>query len=180
MELAARASRVASCRSMRPCTRRVLGLTALLLGAACGGDSKPAEVKKQEAPAEVKDAAPVKNKHTLEREAKAQAAKDLAEKKAKLVQELTVLPEKLPKKLDKACDEVGAAMDAFMLKWFPDNWPKIKAKQLGDLKTSCTETGSIEAAACQAKALADAPEEMNKAVPELLGACIEKFGKKPK
>ncbi len=153
----------------------------LLLGAACGGGSKPAEeAKKQEAPAEVKDAAPVKNKHTLEREAKAQAAKDLAEKKAKLVQELTVLPEKLPKKLDKACDELTAAMDAFMVKWFPENWPKLKAKQMGDLKKSCTEGASIEVAACQAKALADAPEEMNKAVPELLGACIEKFGKKPK
>ena len=159
---------------------RVVGVAAVLLGAACGGESKPAEAKKQDAPAaEEKKPEPEKNKYTLEREAKAQAAKDAAEKKVKMVDELTVLPSPLPKKLDKACAEVGVAMDGFMVKWFPDNWPKLKTKQLNDLKESCTSTGSIEAAACQAKALAAAPEELNKAVPDLLLACIEKFGKKP-
>lgn len=159
---------------------RVVGVGAVLLGAACGGESKPAEAKKQDAPAvEDKKAEPEKNKYTLEREAKAQAAKDAVEKKAKLVDELTVLPSPLPKKLDKACAEVGVAMDGFMVKWFPENWPKLKTKQLNDLKESCTSTGSIEAAACQAKALAAAPEELNKAVPDILLACIEKFAKKP-
>jgi hypothetical protein len=164
---------------MKPVMRAV-GVAVLLLGTACGGESKPAEAKKQDAPAaEEKKAEPEKNKYTLEREAKAQAAKDAVEKKAKLVADLTVLPEKLPKKLDKACEEVGVAMDGFMVKWFPENWPKLKTKQLNDLKESCTSTGSIEAAACQAKALAAAPEELNKAVPDILLACIEKFAKKP-
>lgn len=159
---------------------RVVGVAAVLLGAACGGESKSAEAKKQDAPAvEDKKPEPEKNKYTLEREAKAQAAKDAVEKKAKLVDELTVLPSPLPKKLDKACAEVGVAMDGFMVKWFPENWPKLKTKQLNDLKESCTSTGSIEAAACQAKALAAAPEELNKAVPDILLACIEKFAKKP-
>lgn len=167
---------MASCRVMHRSFARVVGVT-VLLAAACGGDSKPAEAKKEEAPAEVK-AEPVKNKHTLEREAKAKALEDAKARKVELVDKLTVLPEKLPKKLDKACDEVGVAMDLFMLKWFPENWPKTKTKQLSDLKTSCLAS-TIEAAACQAKALTDAPEELNKAVPELLGGCLEKFGKKP-
>ena len=163
---------------MKPVLRAV-GVAALFCVAACGGESKPAEVKKQDAPAEAaKPAEPEKNKYTLEREAKAQAAKDAEAKKVKMVDELAVLPEKLPKKLDKACEEVGVAMDGFMLKWFPDNWAKLKTKQMADLKESCTSTGSIEAAACQAKALAAAPEELNKAVPEILRACIEKFAKK--
>lgn len=163
---------------MKPGTVRTVGATALLLLVACGGGA-PAETKKQDAPVEAKKAEPEKNKYTLEREAKAQAAKDAVEKKTKMVDELTVLPEKLPKKLDKACEEVGVAMDGFMLKWFPENWPKLKTKQMADLKESCTSTGSIEAAACQAKALAAAPEELNKAVPDILLACIEKFAKKP-
>jgi len=164
---------------MKPGTVRTVGATALLLLVACGGGAPAAETKKQDAPAEAKQAEPEKNKYTLEREAKAQAAKDAVEKKTKMVDELTVLPEKLPKKLDKACEELGAAMDGFMLKWFPENWPKLKTKQMADLKESCTSTGSIEAAACQAKALAAAPEELNKAVPDILLACIEKFAKKP-
>lgn len=164
---------------MKPVMRAV-GVATLLMSTACGGESKPAETKKQDAAvAAEKPAEPEKNKYTLEREAKAQAAKDAAEKKVKMVDELTVLPATLPKKLDKACAELGVAMDVFMLKWFPENWPKLKTKQLNDLKESCTSTGSIEAAACQAKALAAAPEELNKAVPDLLLACIEKFGKKP-
>lgn len=160
---------------------RAVGASVLLMGTACGGASKPAEAKKQDAPAAApeKPAEPEKNKYTLEREAKAQAAKDAIENKIKMVDELTVLPSPLPKKLDKACAELGVAMDGFMVKWFPDNWPKLKTKQLGDLKESCTGTGSIEAAACQAKALAAAPEELNKAVPDILLACIEKFAKKP-
>lgn len=159
---------------------RAVGAFALLMGTACGGETKPAEAKKQDAPAvEEKKAEPEKNKYTLEREAKAAAAKEAEEKKAKLVADLATLPDKLPKKLDKACEEVGVAMDGFMLKYFPDNWAKLKTKQLADLKESCTGTGSIEAAACQAKALAAAPEELNKAVPEILRACIDKFGSKP-
>jgi len=164
---------------MKPVMRAV-GVATLLMSTACGGESKPAEAKKQDAAVVAeKPAEPEKNKYTLEREAKAQAAKDAVEKKAKLVDELTVLPSPLPKKLDKACAEVGVAMDGFMVKWFPENWPKLKTKQLNDLKESCTSTGSIEAAACQAKALAAAPEELNKAVPDILLACIEKFAKKP-
>lgn len=159
---------------------RAVGALVLLMGTACGGETKPADTKKTDAPAvEEKKAEPEKNKYTLEREAKAQAAKDAEEKKAKLIADLTVLPSPLPKKLDKACAEVGVAMDGFMLKYFPDNWAKLKTKQLADLKESCTSTGSIEAAACQAKALAAAPEELNKAVPEILRSCIEKFGNKP-
>lgn len=167
---------MASCRAMKHPTSRALGVTALLWVTACGGETKPAEVKKTEAPvAEVKAEAP--NKFKAEREAKAKAAEEAAANKIKQVDALTVLPAKLPKKLTAACEELNTAMDAFMLKWFPANWPMQKTKQLNDMKESCTK-GNIETAACQANALAAAPEELNKAVPDLLGACIEKFGKK--
>ena len=161
---------------MKRCTTRLLGVTALLWAAACGGETKPAEVKKEaEAPAPAKVEAP--NKFKAEREAKAKAAEEAAANKVKQVDALTVLPAKLPKKLPAACAELNTAMDTFMLKWFPANWPMQKTKQLNDLKESCN-SGTIEQAACQANALANTPEELNKAVPDLFGACMEKFGKK--
>ena len=153
------------------------------LTAACGGGSKPEEAKKQEAPAEAK-VAPVDDavaKRRAEREAKEKAAKDAEAKKLQDIKDLAVLPEKLPKKLDKACDEVAAAQDAFMQKWFPDQatqWASGKGTQLGMTKKTCM-SGSIEVAACQAKALTDAPEALRKEIPGLFSACIEKFGPKP-
>jgi len=152
-------------------------VTALLWATACGGGSKPDEAKKQEAPVEAPAKVEAPNKFKAEREAKAKAAEEAAANKIKQVDALTVLPAKLPKKLAPACEELNVAMDAFMVKWFPANWPMQKTKQLADMKESCLK-GTIETAACQANALAAAPQELNKAVPDLLGACIEKFGKK--
>lgn len=151
--------------------------------AACGGN-KPAEAKKQEAAADAK-AAPVDDavaRRRAEREAKEQAVKDAEEKKLQQIKDLAALPEKLPKKLDKACDEVAAAQDAFMQKWFPDQasqWASGKGTQLGLTKKTCVSGGSIEVAACQAKALTDAPEELRKEIPALFSSCIDKFGPKP-
>ena len=168
---------MASSRAMNSCTRRTLGVTALLWATACGGDSKPAEVKKTETSVEAPAKVEAPNKFKAEREAKAKAAEEAAANKIKQVDALTVLPAKLPKKLAGACEELNVAMDTFMVKWFPANWPMQKTKQLADMKESCIK-GNIETAACQANALAAAPQELNKAVPDLLGACIEKFGKK--
>ena len=151
--------------------------------AACGGGSKPAEVKKDAAPVDTK-VAPVDDavaRRRAEREAKEQAAKDAEAAKLQQIKDLAVLPEKLPKKLDKACDEVAAAQDAFMQKWFPDQatqWASGKGTQLGLTKKTCMG-GNIETAACQAKALTDAPEALRKEIPGLFSSCIEKFGKKP-
>ncbi len=154
------------------------------LTAACGGGSKPAEVKKDAAPADTK-VAPVDDavaKRRAEREAKEKAVKDAEAAKLQQIKDLAVLPEKLPKKLDKACDEVAAAQDAFMQKWFPDQatqWAAGKGTQLGLTKKTCVGGGSIEVAACQAKILTDAPEALRKEIPALFSSCIEKFGKKP-
>lgn len=163
-----------------------LALGALLV-AACGGDSKPADAKKDEVKADAKaDAKPAMDdalaKRKADREAKEKAAKDAEANKLKLVQDLATLPAKLPKKLDKACDEVAAAQDAFMQKWFPDQatqWASGKGTQLALTKKTCISGGSIEVAACQAKALTDAPEELRKEIPALFTACITKFGKPP-
>lgn len=154
------------------------------LTAACGGGSKPAEAKKDEAAADTKVAAvdDAVAKRRADREAKEQAVKDAEAKKQQQIKDLAALPEKLPKKLDKACDEVAAAQDAFMQKWFPDQasqWASGKSTQLDLTRKTCVGGGSIEVAACQAKALADAPEELRKEIPALLTACIEKFGPKP-
>jgi hypothetical protein len=155
-----------------------------VLTAACGGGSKPAEEKKVEATADTK-VAPVDDavaKRKAERLAKEQAVKDAEAKKQQQIKDLAQLPATLPKKLDKACDEVAKVQDAFMQRMFPDQAAKLaagKAKQMADTKTACMGTGSIEVAACQAKALTDAPEELRKEIPALLIACIEKYGTKP-
>lgn len=156
---------------------------AVLTG-ACGGGSKPAEDKKVEAKADTKVDAPddAVAKRKAERLAKEQAVKDAEAKKLQQIKDLAQLPEKLPKKLDKACDEVATVQDAFMQRMFPDQAAKLaagKAKQMADTKTACMGAGSIEVAACQAKALTDAPEELRKEIPALLSACIEKYGAKP-
>jgi hypothetical protein len=155
------------------------------LTAACGGGSKPADDKKVEAKAADTKVAPVDEavaKRKAERLAKEQAVKDAEAKKQEQIKALAQLPATLPKKLDKACDEVAKVQDAFMQRMFPDQAAKLaagKAKQMADTKTACMGTGSIEVAACQAKALTDAPEELRKEIPALLIACIEKYGTKP-
>ncbi len=155
-----------------------------VLTAACGGGSKPAEDKKVEPAADTKVAAPddAVAKRKAERLAKEQAVKDAEAKKLQQIKDLAQLPATLPKKLDKACDELGKVQDAFMQKMFPDQAAKLsagKAKQMADTKSMCMGTGSIEVAACQIKALSDAPEELRKEIPALLTACIDKYGPKP-
>lgn len=155
-----------------------------VLTTACGGGSKPAEDKKPEPAADTKVAAPddAVAKRRAAREAKEQEAKDAEAKKQQQIKDLATLPEKLPKKLDKACDEVATVQDAFMQRMFPDQAAKLaagKAKQMADTKSACMGAGSIEVAACQAKALTDAPQELRKEIPALLSACIEKYGAKP-
>jgi hypothetical protein len=113
----------------------------------------------------------------------AQKAKDeeAAQKKQQL-EALAALPEKMPKKLDDACKEVGKSHDAFMRRHFADNpetlqkWTAASGTQLPLTIAQCKKHGSIEVAACQAKVLEEAPAEFKKELPGLLRACIDKFG----
>lgn len=114
-----------------------------------------------------------------EREAKAKAVKD----KANAIKALAKLPEKMPKDLEAACTGVGEAQDAFMQKHYDGEglakWNAAKGGQMAMLKAGCIKQGNIEIAACQSVAMASAPGEYKKDLPDILAACIEKFRKQP-
>lgn len=117
--------------------------------------------------------------------AEEQAKKDEVAKMEAAVDAICVLPEKLPKKLDKACDAVGVAHDGFMQKHYGANpetikkWNGAKQMQLGMTTAQCTKSGSIEVAACQANGLNTAPTELKKQIPAIFKRCIDKFGAPP-
>jgi hypothetical protein len=96
------------------------------------------------------------------------------------VDALCVLPEKLPKKVAKACDQVAEANDEFMKRMYAgaalEKWEKAKQMQLGMTKAQCTKTGKVEVAACQMNAMNTAQDDMKKALPDIMRRCIEKFG----
>jgi hypothetical protein len=162
-------------------------LTAILCSslAACdGGDAKP----KADPAAEAKAKEEADKKARIEerrkkREAEAKAKEEEAKKHQEAIDAVLLLPEKMPKKLDKACKAVGDAQDAFMNRLYEGEtvtkWNNAKGTQLPMTIAQCTKHASLEVAACQANALTIAPPELKKALPDLLRGCIEKFGKKP-
>jgi hypothetical protein len=149
-----------------------------------GGDAKVDEAAKKKADEKKKtDEALAKRK--ADREAKKQAEKEAEEKKAAAIDAVCILPEKLPKKLDKACAAVAKANDEFMLKMYKDKpdvlekWNSGKKMQLDMTTANCKKTGSIEIAACQANGLMIAGEGLTgKELPDILRRCSEKFAKK--
>lgn len=171
----------------RPC----LAL-ALVVSVACGGgaatsgpDPKAAEAEAKAKAAEAEDRDEALERRRKEREAKEAAeAKAEADKKAK-IDAIAKLPDKLPKKLKTACEQVVEANDAFMKKHYADDpktlerWNMAKGTQLGMTRQQCIKEGSIEVAACQAHALANAPAELKKDFAQILLACKEKFASGP-
>lgn len=115
-------------------------------------------------------------KKRADREAAAKALED----KATAIKALATLPEEMPKDLEASCDGVATAQDEFMQKHYDGEglkrWEEAKGTQMGMLKTGCVKAGSIEIAACQANAMANAPGEYKKDLPDILAACIETFG----
>jgi hypothetical protein len=115
-----------------------------------------------------------------EREAKEKAEKDAEAQLAAQIDALAVLPDPLPKKLDKVCAERAAAEDEFMNKHYEGEalakWNTAKGTQLGFAKQGCIKAGKIEIAACQINAMRNAPAELKKNLPDLLKRCIDKFG----
>ena len=146
-----------------------LGLTA------CDKPEDKSE-KKVEEPSE-------EDKVVAERLAKKRAEREAAEKaeadKLVLIQSLIVLPEKMPKNLKVACEEVATAQDEFMKRHFEGDalakWEAAKGTQLGMVKASCAKMQSVEVPACQTNAMNTAPPELKKNLPELLKGCIDKF-----
>lgn len=136
-----------------------------------------ASEKKVEEPSE-------EDKAVAERLAKKRAEREAAEKaeadKRALIQSLIVLPEKMPKNLEQACEQVATAQDEFMKRHFEgeaiEKWEAAKGTQLGMVKVNCSKAQSIEIPACQIHAMNSAPPELAKSLPELLKGCIDKFG----
>ncbi|MCB9569473.1 MAG: hypothetical protein H6710_20025 [Myxococcales bacterium] len=162
-------------------SQRPLLALAIAFLVACGPSGPdPKEVEAQKEAAEKKKAdEDALAKRKADREAKEKAAKDAEEAEKAAIDALAVLPETLPKKLDKACDERAKAEDEFMQKHYEgealDKWNAAKGTQLGMAKQMCMK-GKIEVAACQVNALNQAPSELRKKLPDLLKACMEKFG----
>lgn len=165
----------------------------LCLSACDGGE----EAKKEGVPDKTRNAAAeamlggssVHDKAQKEDEERRKKA--FAERKAKEAEEdqrvqgiidgIVGLPEEMPKDLDSACHEVLVQYEEWTKKVNFDDpgaileFYEVKGKILGERKKRCMKAGSIEAAACQAKVLADCPEDFKKHETKLLGSCLEKY-----
>lgn len=156
---------------------------ALIVPALAGCDKKEeAPAKTDEKTAQEKEVEERLAKKRAEREAKEKAAKEAEEKKQAMIAEIAVLPEEgeMPKDIEKACKAVAQANDDFMNRLYEgdaiERWNEAKGTQLPMTEAQCKKSGSIEVAACQVNAMNKAGPELKKALPDLLRACIEKFG----
>lgn len=169
----------------RPFVRIALPLVlVLVLVVACDNSKRNQEIAKVEPTekAEAKD--PEFDKRMEERkqkrlaEEKAKAETEAAKKAA--LEKVAVLPPKLPKKIDAACAAVGEAHERFMQRHHSgevlEKWTASKDDQLSMTVTLCAKAGTLEVAGCQAYALDNAPAELKEDVPEILKACVDKFG----
>jgi hypothetical protein len=151
-------------------------LLCALLPACDTKDDAKKDDKKEEKTADEKAVEERLAAKRAEREAEAKAAED----KAAAIVALAVLPETMPKDLEAACSGVAEAQDKFMQKHYDGDglkrWDEAKGTQMGMLKTGCIKSGNIQVAACQINAMDTAPAEYKKSLPELLKACIDKFG----
>lgn len=121
-------------------------------------------------------------KKKAEREAKKKAEEEAEAAKQKELDEICVLPDakEMPKDIDKACKAVAQANDDFMNRLYEGDaltrWNEAKGTQLPMTEGQCKKTGSVEVAACQINGMNEASPELRKALPDILRACIEKFG----
>lgn len=157
-------------------------LTFALLSAACGpsGPSPEEVAAKKAAEDKKKEKEDALAKRKADREAEAKAKKDAEEAELAAIAALAVLPAEMPKKLEKICDARAQAEDDFMAKHYEgealEKWNAAKSSQLAFAKTDCVKVGNLEVPACQVEAMTNAPSEMRKKLPDLLKACMDKFG----
>jgi predicted small lipoprotein YifL len=162
--------------------------TALFLAipltlAGCGPSGPTAE---QKAAAEKKAAEEKKKKEEeaklkAEREAKKKEEEEKQKAHDKKMDDLAQLPEKLPKKLKKACEQMVKAYDGYMQKVLTgDDLTKWttggNVMQVALFRKECLK-GNVEIAACQTNALSTAPPEMKPHLSDFMTKCRKKFGK---
>jgi hypothetical protein len=165
---------------------RKLALAALplVLLVACDSNKARSEnisnVEKKEVadPAMEKAMAERKAKREADEKAKAEAE----EAKRAAIAKIVVVPPKLEKKVEKACDAVAAAQDRFMERLHTgevlEKWRAAKENQLPMTIVQCATISSLEVAGCQVNALDNAPPELKENVDEILKACADKYGPK--
>lgn len=162
--------------------RSKLILSSLLICALAPACDKKDDAKKED---DKKSAEKTADEKELEerlaaKRAAREAEEKAAEDKANAIKALAALPEEMPKDLEAACKGVAEAQDAFMKKHYDgeglQRWEEAKGTQMGMLEANCKKAGSIEIAACQVNAMNNAPGDYKKDLPDLLRACIDKFG----
>lgn len=160
--------------------RLMMVASVLLVGTACDDGSKAKAAADAKAKAEAKkaeeDAAAAKRK--ADREAAAAKEKEEADALAARVAALAVIPDELPKKLDKACGQMLEAYDKFMrtvlegdmlTKWETGG----NEMQLAVFRKECLKR-NIATAMCQANALGSATPDLEKSLPAIMKACADK------
>lgn len=163
-------------------------LSSCLVVAGCDSGANNQDPAAAAAEAKAKEDAELQKRiaaRRAEREAKEKAKQEEEQKKQEAIAAVAVLPEKLPKKLDQACEGVWEAQQGFMERLYGDNpetvekWKAAAGTQKPMTITTCKKAGSIEAAACQIHALENAPPELKKELPAILRYCIDKFAGGP-
>lgn len=165
-------------------------LSAVLCSLLWGCDDSSAQdaAAKQAADAKAKEDAELKERiaaRKAEREAKQKAKEEEEKQKQEAIAAVAVVPEKLPKSLDAACEAVWEAQVGFMERLYGDNpetvekWKAASATQKPMTITTCIKAGSLETAACQAEGLKNAGPELKKELPAILRYCIDEYGKAP-
>ncbi len=166
--------------------RLTLAAAALLValpGCDDGAKAKAAADAKAKADAKKADEAKATAKRKADREAEAKADDDEAKALAARIEALAVVPEALPKTLDKACEQMLAAYDGFMRKVLEgDMLTKWETggneMQLAVFGKECRKR-SIATAACQAHALSNATPDLEKSLPAIMKACADKGSAAP-
>jgi vacuolar-type H+-ATPase subunit E/Vma4 len=114
-----------------------------------------------------------------ERQAKEKAKADAEEAVRQEITKIAVAPDKLPKKLDEACQAVADAHDGFMQRTKQGEalaaWNAGKEEELPMTFVQCAGADSIPAAACEKAALDAASPALVDHVKEIAQACITKY-----
>lgn len=98
---------------------------------------------------------------------------------AEMIADLITLPRRMPSSLEGGCKAVAKAHDEFIRRFYDgaalERWNEAAGVPLIKTEADCKEIGSVEVAACQVHALSKAGPGLEKALPELLQACRDKF-----
>jgi hypothetical protein len=155
-------------------------LSLFALGLATFACDKQDTAKTEDKAEEKSDSDKAVEERLAKKRAAREAEEQAAEAKVEAIKALATLPEEMPKDLATACKGVAEAQDQYMQRHYEgeglERWEQAKGTQMGMLETGCVTAGSLEIAACQINAMNNAPSEFKNNLPDLLAACMEKFG----